>query len=275
MEIQENIKNKLFKGVGVLVIILSVYFIVKIFSEIKRGSLLGESDQPAMISFSGHGEVTAVPDIANIYFTISKDAKTVKDAQASVAVIEKEALSFLSEKGVAKKDIKAANASFYPKYEYKQAACPQLAPAGVDTVSSYYCPGNKQIIVGYTASESIMVKIRKTDDAGAIIEGLGTISVSNLSGPNFSIDDEDGLKAEARKLAINDAKGKAKLLARDLNVSLVKIVSFSENGNYPYPMMYATGAMEKSMDSRTPAPAELPVGENTISSDVTITYEIR
>ena len=51
-----------------------------------------------------------------------------------------------------------------------------------------------------------------------------------------------------------------------------KITSFNENGNYPIPM-YAGKAM---MDSVTvSAPAQLPVGENLITSDVTITYEIK
>ena len=51
--------------------------------------------QENTITFSGHGEVTAVPDIANVYFNISQDAKTVKEAQTLVAGIEKKSLDFL------------------------------------------------------------------------------------------------------------------------------------------------------------------------------------
>ncbi|MFH1200937.1 MAG: SIMPL domain-containing protein [bacterium] len=262
METLEENKKKIFKILFVLLVILSVYFAVKIFSEIKKNSLLGESATPATISFSGHGEVTAVPDIANIYFTISKDSATVKDAQAGVAVIEKKALDLLKAKGVADKDIQTANASFNPKYEYRQANCLQN-----------YCPPSKQVLVGYTASENITAKIRNTDSVGDIMQGLGTTGVSDLNGPNFAIDKEDALKAEARKKAINDAKQKAEILAKDLGVSLRKIVAFSENGNYP--IMYAANEMMDSVKGGAPTPAVIPKGENTISSDVTITYEIR
>lgn len=231
------------------------------------------------ITFSGHGEVTAVPDIASVYFTISKEAKTVKEAQALVAEIEKNSLAFLKDNNVLEKDIKTANASFNPKYEYRQAACPPI-PMGAGTAgttvnpsSPYYCPPNKQVITGYTASESITIKVRNTDDVGKIMQGLGTLGVSDLSGPNFSIDNEDGLKAEARKAAILDAKAKAIVLAKDLGVHLGKITSFSESGNYPTPM-YAKGMMVDSV-SNLSAPAEIPKGENIISSDVSITYEIR
>lgn len=280
MEIPEENKKKLAKMLCILAIILSIYFVVKIFSEIKKDSMLGESSVPANISFSGHGEVQAVPDIANVYFTISKDAGTVKDAQASVAVIEKKALDFLKAQNVAEKDIKTANASFYPKYEYRQAICPPI-PMGAGTAgvtvspsSPYYCPPNKQVITGYTASESITVKVRNTDNAGTIMQGLGTTGVSDLSGPNFAIDKEDTLKAQARKLAIDDAKAKAEILAKDLGVRLGKISSFSESGNYP--IRYASSAMMKdSSAGAVPAAAVIPTGENTISSDVTITYEIK
>ena len=128
--------------------------------------------------------------------------------------------------------------------------------------------------VGFTASESITVKVRKVDDVGDIMQGLGITGVSDLSGPNFSIDNEDSLKAEARKKAIDDAKAKAEVLAKDLGVSLVKIVNFSDSsGNYPM-MYYAKDSMASSVAPEA-SPAVIPRGENTISADVTITYEIR
>lgn len=266
MELLDENKKKVFQGLFVLLIILSAYFAVKIFSEVKNYNLLGESSQPATISFSGHGEVTAVPDIANVYFTISKDDTTVKNAQAGVAVIEKKALDLLKAKGVDEKDIKTADASFYPKYDYPMTTN-QICPI------NGYCPPPKQVIVGYTASESITVKIRNTDNTGAIMQGLGAVGVSNLNGPNFAIDNEDGLKAQARKKAIDDAKAKAEILAGDLGVHLGKITSFSEGGNYP--IMYAKAEMMSAGAAPSAAPAVIPAGQNTISSDVTITYEIR
>jgi uncharacterized protein YggE len=264
MELLEQNKKRIGQALFTLLVILSAYFAVKIFSEIKKDSMLGESAQPATISFSGHGEVKAVPDVANIYFTISKDAATVKDAQAGVATIEKKALSVLKAKNIDDKDIKTADASFSPKYEYRQPICPS---------GSSYCGNGNQVVVGYTASESITVKIRNTDDSGAILQELGTVGVTNLSGPNFAIDDEEGLKADARKKAIDNAKEKAETLASDLGVSLGKITNFSENGNYP--IMYAKGMALDSVASAPAAPAQLPKGENIISSDVTITFEIK
>jgi uncharacterized protein YggE len=278
MEILSEQKIKLYRGLKIALIVFLAVLAANVLFE-GRG-YRDENKTPNTISFSGHGEVTAVPDIANVSFTISKDDKTAKDAQAGVAVIEKKALDILKTKGIADKDIKTENASFYPKYEYRNAVCPPI-PMGAGTAgvtvsptSPYYCPPGKQVLTGYTASESITVKIRKTEDAGAIMQELGTVGVSNLNGPNFAIDNEDGLKMQARKKAIDDAKVKAESLAKDLGVKLGKITSFSDSSG-GYPIMYAAKGMALDSISSAPAPAVLPKGENTISSDVTITYEIR
>ncbi len=269
----QNMKN-LYKAVLVFVVILSLYFAVKVLSEWRH---YGNADQGfSSISLSGHGEVFAVPDIANVSFSIKKDAKTVKEAQDAVAEVEKAALDSLEENKVADKDIKTVSASFNPKYEYQQRLCPQtVTPDGV-MAPAYYCGGGKQVLTGYEAYENISVKVRNVDDVGKIMQDLGAIGVSDLSGPNFAIDDEDALREEAKKMAIDDARAKAKILAKNLGVKLGDIVSFYDSGEYPSPMYYGRDAMmvsEKAMGA--PAPAELPRGENMITSDVTITFEIR
>ncbi len=272
MEIPENYKKNLSRSFLALIIILSLYFAVKLLAEFKSYGMMGSSETNT-ITLSGHGEVSAVPDIANVYFTLRKELKTAKEAQDAVAEKEKSALDFLKSKNIADQDIKTVNVSVYPKYDYVRALCPQVGVNGVSG-ASYDCGNRKQALTGYEASESITVKIRNTDDAGAIMQGLGNVGVSDLTGPNFAIDDEDGLKAEARKKAIDDAREKAKVLAKDLGVRLGRIANFSESGNY-YPIMYGKTAMMDSVASSASAPAEIPKGENTISSEVTITYEIK
>lgn len=268
MEIPNEYKKNLYLAVLVLLVVLSLLFATQFLSALRSYGAAG-SGNANTITISGYGEVQAVPDIANVYFTISKDAKTVKDAQDAVAKVENSVLVFLQENGVAEKDIKTDNFSFYPKYEYKYEA-QSLLPC-----TEYGCPPRpgKNVIVGYTSTESITVKVRNTDDAGKIMQGLGTLGVSQLNGPSFSIDDEDALKAEARKEAIDDARTKAEALAKDLGVHLGRVASFSEGGYYPAPMMYKA-TMDSGSTESAPT-AQLPKGENTISSNVTITFEIR
>ncbi len=270
IELEKDQKLNLYRALLGFLVVLVLFFAVKFLAEVKTYGAM-EGGNFSSIVVEGKGEVQAVPDIATVTFSIMKEGKTVKEAQDEVAKVEKVALESLKKNSVEEKDIKTSNASFYPKYEYKYDY-PKLAPCSIE----YGCPpqNGKNVIVGYQASESITVKVRNVDNVGKIIQDLGTVGVSDLNGPNFAIDDEETLKTEARAKAIADAKAKAKVLARDLDVRLVRIVSFNESGNY-YPMpMYASGAMMKDSVAES-TPAQIPKGENTITSNVTITYEIR
>lgn len=250
--------------VRVFLVIVILFFTAKIVSEVKGYKFIGGGVAPSTtISFDGTGEVTAVPDIATISFSVSNSAKTMKEAQSVVTDKINKTLSFLKTSGIADKDIKTTNYSSYPTYEYQNSTgvCPQG-----------YCPPGRQVLTGYQVSQNIEVKVRNIDDAGKIVEGLANIGVTDMQGPNFTVDKEDALKEQARKLAIDDAKAKAASLASDLGVTLVRIVNFSEGGG-PYPV-YAKAEMMSAGPAAAPAPV-LPTGENKITSNVTITYEIR
>lgn len=244
----------------ILLILAAVKFIANPNRETFRDS----------ISFSGYGEVSAVPDIASVNFSIIQEAKTVKEAQSKVAEIEAGVLDLLKEYKIEDRDIKTESISFNPKYEYRYSAraCP---------VGTYCPPGGKNVLVGYEAHENISLKIRNTDDVGGIVEGIGALDVTNLNGPNFTIDDEDALKEQARQKAIENAKEKAKSLSADLGIRLGKISSFYEQEDSVMPMYYkGAGMMDEMATSAVSEPSiRLPKGENTISSNVVITYWIK
>ena len=266
MENSMQEKSKLMKVLFVLAIIGCAYLGTKIITEVKGYRFIG-GGAPAtnVISFEGKGEVSAKPDIATINFTIRDNQKEMKDAQAKVTEKEIAVLAFLEKSGIEKKDIKTDSYNSYPKYDY---GAPCYGGMGMP------CRQDTPKIIGYEVSEYITVKVRDLTKAGDIIKGIGEVGVNDISGPNFSIDNEDALKAEARKMAIDEAKEKAKTLSKDLGVRLVRIVNFSENGNYPMPM-YA-GKEMMAIDSVASAPSpELSTGENKIISNVIITYEIR
>ncbi|MFA5791693.1 MAG: SIMPL domain-containing protein [Candidatus Paceibacterota bacterium] len=267
METLNKEKSILMKAGFVLLVILCVYFGTKIFTEIKGYNFIGGGATASnTISFDGKGEVSAAPDLATVNFTIRDDQKELKNAQDKVTAKEKAVLAFLEDQKIAKKDIKTENYSSYPKYDY---GIPCYGGMGMP------CRQDAPKIVGYEVSEYISVKVRDLTKVGEIIKGIGVLGISEINGPNFSIENEDQFKEQARKMAIEEAKDKAKALSRDLGVRLVRIVNFSENGNYLMPM-YAKGLgmMDSAISASSPSP-ELPTGENKITSNVIITYEIR
>lgn len=268
MEIPQQYAKRFFRTISLVGLFLTLFLAIKFLAELKSYNMMG-SNGANTITLSGHGEVQAVPDIASISFTIEASEASQVLSSEKVNTKTKGALDFIKSSGVDEKDIKTDSYSSYPKYSY-----PQICTTYYSGGTTPPCRSGEQKIIGYTVSQNITVKVRKVDDASKIIDGINKIGVTNMYGPNFTIDNEDGLKAEARKKAIDNAREKAKSLAKDLGVRLGRISSFSESGNYP--IMYAESDMAMKVGNAAPStPSQLPKGENTISSDVTISYEIK
>ena len=224
------------------------------------------SDLPMpSITVTGKGEVKAVPDIAQFSFSVLAEGSDAIKAQELSGTAINEIVAYLKESGIAEKDIKTENYSLAPKYKYEPAPCATFG----------YCPPGDQVVDGFEVSQTITVKVRATDKAGVILAGIGEKGATNISSLDFTIDDPDTLMAEARQLAINDARTQAKKLAADLGVRLGHLLSYSENQpNYPVPF-YGKAMLEAvSADASFSGP-ELPVGENKITSNVSLTFELR
>lgn len=227
---------------------------------------VGRSQTPAMntITVSGEGSVMAPPDIARITFTVQHSASTVAAAQTETTKQSNAAIAFVKGQGIDEKDVKTLSYNVSPQYAYPN-------PCRLGEVCPQYYESSPKI-TGYQVSQTVQVTVRDLDNVSALLAGLGEQNVQNVYGPDFTLDDSSSVQDEARAEAIADAKAKAKQLAKDLGVRLVRIVSFSEGGNYP--IMYAYGKGGDMMSAEAAAPA-VPAGESEYNSNVMITYEIR
>ena len=245
---------------------LGVFLLVLTISSLKQYHYIGSGVAATnTITVSGDGEVFAIPDTATFSVTVQEEAKDVKSAQATATKKINDTIAYLKSQGIDEKDIQTTDYSVYPQYDYTQTVCREG-----------YCPGGKQILRGFQVSQTLTIKVRDTDTAGDLLAGVGSKGVSSVSGLDFTIADQDKLEAEARDKAIAKAKEKADVLADSLGVRIVRVVGFSEGGEYP---MYYTKGMAMGMGSATdaamPPSPQIPVGQNKIVSNVTVTYEIR
>ncbi len=252
--------------------VLSVLVLLSLFLLVKTWDAAfgkGQFDQTNAITVEGKGEVSLVPDVAQISFTITESATTVAAAQDSATKKTDAAIEALKKIGIADKDVKTVSYNVSPKYDYSQPCGPGMICTTVVTSSPK--------IIGYDVSQSIEVKVRDTAKAGDTLAALGTLGVQNISGPNFMVDDEDAAKAQAREQAIDEARTKAKVLAKQLGVRLGRVISYSEGNNgYPQPMMYTANMKSGgAMDARVESAPSLPTGENKTTVSVSVTYEIR
>jgi len=266
---ENNSYTKLAQMTTVLVFIVGLFFIVLIVNKIKESRFIGSAETLATITVSGEGEVFAVPDTATFTFSVHEEKDTVALAQSAMAEKVDAILSYLEEQGIAEKDIRTVGFSVYPRYEYQQERIVCITAPCIQ-------PPGRQVLAGFDARQTISVKVRDTEEAGTLLSGVGESGATDISGLSFEVDDEDALQAEARALAIEDAKDKAKKLARGLDVRLVRIISFGDGLNYPYySKSFALADEAYGVGGGSAVDVSIPVGENQIISNVTITYEIR
>lgn len=222
------------------------------------------ADNNNLVNISAEGKIFAKPDIA----TINLGIKTEVKKQAQEAVKEgAEKMNNIVEKmkkiGVDEKDIKTTAYSLSPSYVYPKDS------------------GRAQI-AGYELYQQIAVKIRNLEKIGDVIKESSDIGANQIGNVDFTIDDEEGLKALARAEAIKKAKEKASAIEKESGINLGKIVGVYES-DYMYPM-YETksyaGAGE-IMESKSMAVPEITVsptinpGESEVKLNVTLTYKVK
>ena len=266
-------KKRLFNVVITAIILLAIFLGIKAINAVKEYSYIGSGVYPTnTITVSGTGEVFAIPDIGSFSFSVYEEGQTVKDAQDKASKMNS-ILDALKGMGIEEKDIKTTDYNSGPKYEWRNSVCPKP----LDGVGEVYCPPGKSVLIGYEVGQTISVKVRKTDEAGTALTKVGELGATNISSLSFVVDDDEVVKAEAREKAIINAKAKAKVLSKSLDIKLVRIISFNDSNDYP--VYYGADAMEvKGMGSVSSAPTvapRIPVGENRVVSNVSITYEVK
>jgi len=251
------------KYIPAMAVVLIAFLAIQTINGIKAYDYIGSGVVQNTISVTGDGEVFATPDIATFTWTVTETGANVKEAQSKATTKINAALESLKQNGIEGKDIKTLNLNANPKYEFNQIIC-----------TSFNCPPAKQTLVGYEMTQTVQVKVRAVDNTGKVIDGVTSAGVSEVSSLSFTVDDQDVLIAQARGEAIKKAKAKAEALAKDLDVRLVRVVSFTEGG-YPTPIMYKMDSMAFGVGGEASTAPSLPMGENKITSNVTITYEVR
>jgi len=201
------------------------------------------------ITVTGVGTVSVVPDAVRFNATVSALAPTNAAALSTASKSAAAVRAALKTAGIATKDMRSANISVYPEYNWTQEA------------------GTK--ITGYRASQSFDVLVRTASKAGSIIEAVVTAGGDNVQlGGVIPVTLNPSLATEdARAAAVANAKSKASSYAKLLGTSIGKVLSLEEQSSpvysSPFPMAKA-GAADA-------AAVEIDLGEQ----DVTVTITVR
>ena len=201
------------------------------------------------ITVTGVGTISVVPDAVRFNATISTIGSTNAAALSAATKSAAAVRAALKTAGIATKDVRSANISVYPEYNWTQEA------------------GTK--ITGYRASQSFDVLVRTASKAGSIIEAVVTAGGDSvqLGGVIPTTLNPSAATEDARAAAVANAKSKASSYAKLLGTSIGKVLSLEEQSSPVYSSPFPT-AKAGAADA---AAIEIDLGEQ----DVTVTITVR
>jgi uncharacterized protein YggE len=215
---------------------------------IGRPEAAGGADDEARegITVTGIGRVESVPDEAEFSLGVTTNGGTAREALAANSERMRKVLAAVESAGVAGRDIKTQNVSVGPDYdvEGKSAA-------------------------GYTARNSVSVRIRSLDRAGAVLDAASRAGANEVYGPMLTRSNREGFEAKALEDAVANARRRAEALADAAGVRLGPVTAIVEGfSGGPEPML----AMRAKADATASAPIE--PGTEEVQASVTVTFAI-
>lgn len=201
------------------------------------------------ITVQATGIAMAVPDAVRMNLTVTVLADTSENALAKASEAADQVRGALTNNGVKDKDIATQTVSVYPEYNYPQTG--------------------GQTLVGYRASQSFEVLIRKPDTAGAVVDAVVASGgdLVQIGGVTPIVLETSDSANKARAEAIANALAKAKDYAKLLNVKLGNVEYITE-------ISAPVGGPIMRGDSTVGAPetaTKIDLGEQQI----TVTVEVR
>lgn len=240
---------------AVLAVILIIAGALLIRNWYKSYDYIGKGNIRDMVNFEGMGKVTAIPDIATFTIGVQTEKTTVADAQKENNDKMNKIISAMKDLGVKADDLQTTDYNIYPQYDY---------------------PTGRQVLRGYQVNQSILVKVRDMNKVGNLFAKAGELGANNVGGLNFTIDDPEIYRADARIKAIKNAQEKAEVLSKATGIKLGKIVSFAESGTTPPGPIYYDKAIGLGMGGAgsSVTPPDIQSGNQEVVVNVVVSYEV-
>ena len=196
--------------------------------------------------------VEAEPDLVRIGAGVTSDAPTAVEAMRSNAQAMSAVVDRIRQLGVPETDIQTTGISLGARYDYDQVA-------------------QRQVFRGYQAANRVSVRLREIERTGEVLDALVAAGATDLSGPDFVVEDNSEARAQARNAAMETVSEQALSYARMAGYNDVRLLQIQEGATVqpPRPMLRAVAA-EAAFDQSTPVQPGLVEEGVTI----TVTYEL-
>lgn len=200
----------------------------------------GTTFNPGVVT-SGDAIVSKRPDVAFISVGAAAQGSSAGQAQRDLASSMSKLIAKAKNMGIPDNEIKTGSYSVGPMYS-----------------------SDGRNITGYQASEQLELKWHNVDSVGNALDGLVQQGGATRISVSFGLNDPKAAQAEARSLAIADAKSRAAAMAKAAGVQLGQVLRIIDSTTVSRPPSFSYA------DTAAPEPTQVPVG----SLDVQVTVEM-
>ena len=215
----------------------------------------------AGISVTGQGTISLEPDLAVLNVGVETTGNTVAEARSEAAEAMNAILAALRARDIEDRDIQTRFFNISPRYEFAE-----VVEEGIRT--------RRQVLIGYTVSNTVSTKIRDLEAVGSIIDEVAEAGgdMIRINGISFTVDDPKPFALELREAAVKDALDKAGHLASLAGVSLGRLVFITEStGGMPVVQEFAVRSLAAFADG---GPTPISGGELELRMTIQAIFEI-
>ncbi len=204
-------------------------------------------DPAAILTVTGHGTTTAVPDMATVALGVVAEAPGPGDAVAAMTGAMAAVLDALRAAGIAPADLQTGQLMLHPVY--------------TDRIGD---DGTPPRIDRYRAETTVSARVRDLEALGSILDAAVAQGANRLDSVTFGLADPQPAQDAALTAAVGDARRKARLMAEAASLSLGPVQRLEEMADGPPRPLMMREAAAMSMD------AAIAGGEVDVRATVTL-----
>ncbi len=168
------------------------------------------------ISVSGSGAASAAPDQALIVLGVQTNAESAVEALTQNSERMQALIAVFRDGGVQARDIQTQSIQLFPRLGESPAQGSEPPE-----------------VVGYTASNTVRVRVRNLDALGNLLDHAVQAGGNTIQSISFEVGDQTAVLEQAREAAMQDARRKAEQLSSLAEVSLGAVLTIHESGGIP------------------------------------------
>jgi uncharacterized protein YggE len=219
---------------------------------VAQATALAQQPPVSSIRVTGSARVTAKPDRVQIDIGITTRAPQSQEAATQNARQSDAVLAAVRKAAGPGAVLKTISYSLNPNYKW-------------------HPNGGEPTIDGYTALNVVQVTLDELAKIGTVIDAATQAGANNVQGIQFTLRDQDAVRAEALREAATRARAEAEVLANALGLKVLRVLSVEENS--PRVMPIRVNGAPRAMAAAAPA-TPVEAGTLDITADVTLSVEV-